>query len=228
MSRRPLLDEPAPALLDQMGRPPGRLAGAQPHMTTTTTPRPTAKRSGHAIGTHLGGVRSIACVRERCVLPDGDAGCWHLRTPRGRPLPRGGYSQRIWVHGRGQVSAPRAVWEFAHGRSMPSGRRAVRTCGSYDCANPAHIRSMTHSDAQKHIVGKWPDMTPARRSALDALNLRKRRFSNEQVAEIRMGTASASSLARRWGCSVTSVLDVRHGKTYRGAARSVFDLAAAA
>ena len=108
----------------------------------------------HEHGAYLGGIRCIEDIRQRCVMDD-ETGCWHLRTARGRVFPKGdGRTQRIWVHGRGAVSATRAVWELAHGHQMQAGRRAMRTCDSYDCANPAHISALRESQAMALQAGK--------------------------------------------------------------------------
>jgi hypothetical protein len=165
----------------------------------------------HEHGAYLGSIRSIADVRERCVI-DGD--CWHLRTARGRPQQRD-LVHRIWVYGRGSISATKAVWQLAHGVTLGSHLRAIRTCSTYDCANPDHIRAMTHSSAQSFLVGKGAEMSPARRAALAKLRGRRRRFTVEQVAEIRNGTEAAYSIARRWGASPTSISAIRAGKSYR-------------
>lgn len=176
----------------------------------------------HAKGAYLGSIRTIADVRERCVI-DGD--CWHLRTAHGKPQ-RNDRVHRLWVYGIGSISATRAVWQLDRGKPVPKGRRVVRVCESYDCANPQHMKALTHSEAQRHIVGSLHEMTPARRRHFEGLQRGRRRFSAEQVAEIRMGTASAASLARKWKCSPTSVLDIRKGKTYRDPVNSVWRLAA--
>lgn len=178
----------------------------------------------HAEGTYLGGVRSIADVRERCVVGH-DSDCWHLRTGHGKPLRRGS-THKLWIHARGMVSAPKAVWELHHGRPMNKDRRAVRTCESHDCANPQHIRALTHSEAQRVLVGAGSDMTPARRAQVARIARMRRRFTPEQVAEIRHSTVSAAALARKFGCAAEQVRDVRNGKTYRDPVASVWGLAA--
>lgn len=178
----------------------------------------------HQPGAYLGGVRSVADVRLRCVL-DADSGCWHLRTGHGKPQPLGRV-QRIWVHGRGSVSATRAVWELAHEAPLPRGRRAVRVCGSYDCANPEHIRALSHADAQRRIVGKWHEMTPRRRANLERIQRSRRKFTSQQVLEVRLGTESVAALARKWGVSRTALQAIRDGKTYRDPVSSVWRLAA--
>lgn len=177
---------------------------------------------GHPHGKYLGSIRTIADVRERCVI-DGD--CWHLRTAHGRPQPKDRV-QRIWVHGKGHASATRAIWELAHGIRMSKGRRAVRTCDSYDCANPAHIKALTHSEAQAFLIGRWADMTQPRKVQLARIQRANRRLTAEQLAEIRHGTESAYALAKKFGCSPTTICAARRGETYRDPVSSVWGLAA--
>lgn len=168
----------------------------------------------HAHGTYLGSIRSIADVRLRCVAAD-DGECWHLRTAHGKPQAKGGRVQRIWVHGRGSVSVTRAVWELAHGRPMPRGRRGVRMCRTYDCANPAHIRALTHSDAQRVIIGSAATMSPRRKLQLMLVQRSRRKLTADQLHEIRHSEVSAAALARRWQISPTTINAVRNGVTYR-------------
>ena len=79
-------------------------------------------------GAHIGGARSIADVRGRCVI-NGITGCWNLRTGHGRPQ-RDGVTPRIWVHGIGNRSAAQA--DVAH--RAQHGRRTARH------ALRAHVR----------------------------------------------------------------------------------------
>jgi hypothetical protein len=178
----------------------------------------------HPDGAYLGGVRTVADVRLRCVM-DAGCDCWHLRSPRGRPMPMDRV-HKMWVHGRGSMSATRAVWELAHGRPMPQGRRAVRMCGTYDCANPAHIRALSESQAQRHYTGKGYEMSPARRQHLQKLQRARRRFTPEQVREVRLSALPAAALARQFGFSQSSVAAIRRGETYRDPVASVWELAA--
>ena len=183
----------------------------------------------HPHGTYLGSVRTLDDVRERCVI-DPDTGCWHLRMRlSGKPAPKGGRTLRLHLFGRGGVSATKAVWELQRGKPLPKGRRAVRTCDSHDCCNPDHISAMTTSDAQRYIVGRYCDMTPARRAALHRMQVKRRRLSLEQLAEIRHSPESSAALARKFGVSTTTVWAVRAGRTYRDAGvgpASVWEMAA--
>lgn len=93
----------------------------------------------HKRGAHLDGVADIEGIRMRCIC-DSHTGCWHFRTARGKPMVQG-RRHVVWLHGRGPVSVPRAVWELSRRRTMPEGWRAFRTCHSFDCANPRHIKA---------------------------------------------------------------------------------------
>lgn len=167
----------------------------------------------HAQGAYLGSVRCIADVRLRCVVDD-ECGCWHLRTAHGKPQPRGRV-HRLWVHGRGAVSATRAVWELDRGMPMLKGRRAVRVCESYDCVNPQHLKALTHAEAQRWIVGAGEHLTAARRLQLRTIQRGRRKLTDAQVREIRHSGASAAGLARAFGVSPTTVVSVRNGVSYR-------------
>jgi len=100
----------------------------------------------HAIGTHLGGVRTHEDLRGRCVIDD-DTGCWHLRTANGRPMPRDKV-HRVYMWGRGALSALRVAWELKTGQPVPAGQVVYRTCSSYDCIR--HITSGTKAEQGEH------------------------------------------------------------------------------
>lgn len=97
----------------------------------------------HQIGTNIGGLASLDAMRERCVC---DAeGCWHFRLADGKPMARG-KRQSIWLYG-GRFSTPaRAAWEFHTGKPVPASRVVYRSCESYDCINPQHLRCGTKAD----------------------------------------------------------------------------------
>lgn len=93
----------------------------------------------HKVGANLGGVTDIEGIRMRCVC-DAHTGCWHFRSARGKPMARN-KRHMVWLFERGSISVPRAVWELSRRRKMPKGWRAFRTCDSYDCANPEHVKA---------------------------------------------------------------------------------------
>lgn len=120
----------------------------------------------HQHGAYLGSIRTIEDLRQRCVMSsDGD--CWHLRTAHGRPLPR---AQRhsIWIFGRGLLTATRGAWLLATG-SLPQDQRGFvvfRSCESYDCVNPAHLKCGLRKTLIRHSVNAGTFETPARKAAL--------------------------------------------------------------
>lgn len=118
----------------------------------------------HAQGTRLDGITTIDDLRERCVI-DEDSGCWHLRSARGRALPK---NQRhvIWVHGQGHVTATRAAWLLSHpGRTLPARWCCYRRCESYDCVCPDHVIGGTRKMWGVHMAKTGKAVTPARTHA---------------------------------------------------------------
>jgi hypothetical protein len=96
----------------------------------------------HQHGTYLGAVRDLESLRGRCVV-EGD--CWHFKSSRGRPMEPG-KRHPVWVHGVGLMTVTRAAWTLRTGQKIPRGRVVSRTCDSYDCANPYHMRCWKKAD----------------------------------------------------------------------------------
>ncbi|MEY2688781.1 MAG: hypothetical protein RL375_2979, partial [Pseudomonadota bacterium] len=106
----------------------------------------------HTTGTRLGGIVTLRDLRGRCVI-DADTACWHLRTPRGRAMPRDRV-HKVWLYGSGQVSATRAAWALA-GNAEPQGdQRVYRCCTGYDCVNPAHLVCMAPLDWGREVAAR--------------------------------------------------------------------------
>lgn len=95
-------------------------------------------------GQHLGAVRTLEDLRERCVMST-TCDCWHLRTPYGRQITRQA-TFYVWVHGHGLIAMRRAAWFLARGTFPIAGRRVHATCDSHDCVNPAHLRAWTRKE----------------------------------------------------------------------------------
>ena len=117
----------------------------------------------HPEGTYLGAVRCLETLRGRCVV-DEDTGCWHLRTARGRPMPR---DQRhvIWVAGIGHITATRAAWLLSTGREPGPDQKVYRDCQSYDCVAPRHIKVGAHRAMVRAGMRRGSMATPAKRAA---------------------------------------------------------------
>ncbi|MGL4651265.1 MAG: hypothetical protein ACRC1H_17805 [Caldilineaceae bacterium] len=119
-------------------------------------------------GADLGGIKDLEGLRERCFV-DEETGCWHLRTARGRPLPR---HQRhvVWVHGVGHVTATRAAWLLAKpGREVRPGWVCFRRCESHDCVNPAYLSTGTRKQLGRHMQATGKAVTPAKTAACRVL-----------------------------------------------------------
>ncbi|QRF55324.1 hypothetical protein [Variovorax paradoxus] len=181
----------------------------------------------HEKGTRLDGIASLEDLRQRCVV-DEDAGCWHLRTARGRALPQ---DQRhvIWVHGIGHVTATRAAWLLAHpARQLRNGWVCYRSCDSYDCVAPQHIVSGTRKAWGMHMARSGKAVTTAKAQA----NRQGRRSTWKLTAELKRwllespqtGIDAAHALGITQGRANAIRAQERIELSARPA-RSVFDLA---
>lgn len=136
--------------------------------------------AGVKAGQHLGAVRTLEDLRGRCVI-DEECGCWHFRSARGRPMRRD-RTAKVFVHLIGQVVVTRAAWCLS-GRQMPPADRLVyRTCCSYDCANPEHLRVGTRRQQGRHLASSGKASTPAK-AAANAVTARARRIVTPEIAE---------------------------------------------
>lgn len=135
---------------------------------------------GVKAGQHLGAVRTLDDLRGRCVI-DEECGCWHFRTARGRPVRRD-RTAKVFVHLVGQVVVTRAAWVLS-GRPVPPTKWLVyRTCSSYDCANPEHMRAGTRRQQGRHLASSGKASTPAK-AAANAATARARRVITPEIAE---------------------------------------------
>lgn len=118
----------------------------------------------HAKGARLDGIATLEDLRQRCVV-DEESGCWHLRTARGRALPK---DQRhvIWVFGIGHVTATRATWLLSRpGRALREGWVCYRRCDSYDCVAPGHVIAGTRKAWGLHLARSGKAVSTAKTQA---------------------------------------------------------------
>lgn len=181
---------------------------------------------GVKTGAYLGSVRCVQTLRERCVM--GEGGCWHLRSPYGKPyLASDHKTPVVRVYGQGDMSATKASWLVSHGALPPPGQIVYRVCGSHDCVNPAHLRCGTKADfgrfRAKSGIAK---LTISARSlcVLGQTRLRQRKLTYEQAREIRASNESSHKLAPLFGVSASTIVAIRSGRRYRDvtAGASVF------
>lgn len=165
-------------------------------------------------GAYLGSVRCIDSLRESCVI--GLEGCWHLRSPRGKPMPAAGSVHQVWVHGLGKISATKASWLLKHGKTPAAGLIVYRACDSYDCVNPSHLRCGTRQQWGEHLTATGRLKGGARSLASNREAARSRRkLTDEQANLIRTSDESARVMAARFGMSITTINDIRRGRRYR-------------
>lgn len=181
----------------------------------------------HPHGTYLGGIRTVADLRERCYVDD-DSGCWHWRLggscgwPRVHiPHPKTGVKTAM----RGR----RAALVLLRGKDLNAGQIAfaIDACESKDCVNPAHCRSGTKATWGKSIAGTAAARTPAKVESARKAGIGRRKLTREHVELIRSRPdLSTFKLAEMIGHSQFAVWCVRAGKTWREPVNSIFRAAA--
>lgn len=167
----------------------------------------------HQTGAYLGAVRCLETLRQRCVVDDDARGCWHLRSPRGRPLPTTrGARHTVFVHGLGPITCTRAAWLFSTGEMPPDGHIVWRKCDSYDCVNPAHLRCSTRGDWGRKMgkLGRWRGQW-ARIQANRSTAAKRRALTPEQEQLVMNSPLSSAELARQLGVNPARVADLRRG-----------------
>ena len=171
----------------------------------------------HQFGANIGGATSLNCIRNRCVI-DHDTKCWHFRTASGRPMPKD-RSHKVWVHGASAMSVPRATWAFHTGKPVPPGRVVSRVCGSYDCANPAHLRCWSKADEGEHHrkLGTFKGVTVRiAANTRNAIPLAK--LTHELAQWARESSQTIVAVAHGLGISPSRVGYIRNGNAWRVAA----------
>lgn len=148
-------------------------------------------------------------IRLRCWC-DPRSKCWHYRTADGRKMPHDGKRQAIWIGGRGAVPITKAAWEAKHQKPVPAGWIAYRTCGSHDCANPAHITAgpRTQHGAMVAASNVWKGR-PVRVIACRRSASKQQRLTPELRAWVIESSQTHASAAHALGCSECLVRRVR-------------------
>lgn len=171
---------------------------------------------GIAAGTYLGSVRNLEDLRCRCVM-DQDTQCWHLKTARGRAMPRGRESFPVNVYQRGKIPATRVAWEFGRGKAPAAGSVVWRACKSYDCVNPKHLRNGSRQD-----FVAWQTKKGVQRSILHRLKtqaiVRARpnvKLTEELAQWVRESPQSAANAAHALAVPKSKVIAIRAGKAWR-------------
>jgi hypothetical protein len=142
-------------------------------------------------------------IRSRCK-ENGDCLIWQgARSNRGPVVSLGGK----------ELAVRATIWEDAHGRPFPAGRRACVTCQNKLCLNSDHIVAWTMAEQMRATQRNRP--AAARyASQVAAGRTRGHKIDDEAVHEIRYAGASATEMMKKHGVSKTYVYALRRG-TFR-------------
>jgi hypothetical protein len=126
-------------------------------------------------GQHIGGIRTVEDVRQRCYV---DAeGCWRWRgacKEHGTP--------QATVLGR-RVSVRR--WVLEQTKPMQTGRVfVVARCGNHDCVAPRCVVSKRGDQYMRWLVEQGRLGTPKHRLAITKASRKKAKLSPTKAAEI--------------------------------------------
>lgn len=156
-------------------------------------------------GAYLGSVRDLGGLMERCFV---SGECWHLRSPRGKPMPKE-RTHVLWVHQMGgKMSATRAAWFLKTGEHAPKSRTVVRVCDSYDCVNPEHLRCWTKKQWGAWLAKTGRSKTPAKTIAAKRNAARRSRLTPDDIRTIVMAK-SAKAGAEAVGIAGSYAITIR-------------------
>jgi len=183
----------------------------------------------HVKGTRLDGIATLDDLRQRCVI-DEESECWHLRTARGRVLPAT-TRHVIWVFGLGHTTATRAAWLLSHpGRELRSGWVCYRTCDSFDCVAPAHVKAGSRQTWGAHMARSGKAVTAAKTQANREGQRSTWKLTPEQKQWLLESPQTGIDVAHALGITQGRANAIRAKELSTAAARpatSVFDLARA-
>lgn len=167
--------------------------------------------SVHPKGTHLGGIRTVDDLKQRCAV-DQETGCWHWRMAMCDGVPRVHYCHpqtgaRLTGKGR------RAALILERREALPAGHVAwaKKCCASADCCNPDHAQSGTKKKWGKWLTasGRVKNLPSKCAGARRAWDTRGRKITPEDVALIRSSDKSSREIAAEIGCSQYAAWSIR-------------------
>ena len=166
-------------------------------------------------GTYLGGVRTLADLRERCRIVE--CGCWEwgMGTSHGRP------SVSVFIGDKRQaISGRRAAILLRDGVKSVTGLRvwAADNCENELCVNPSHCKVGSDFEMRSDIAQRnaWK-MRPHWVSNGLKNRWRLAKLTQEQANEIRelAGTLTTVQLAERFGVSRSNVRQIVTGNMWK-------------
>ncbi len=170
----------------------------------------------HAVGTKLGGIRTIEDIRLRCYCQP-ETGCWHWRGAAKRKGDKV-IEPRVWLADARKCSTlSRASWSLAKGVEVADGKTVWRKCLQLDCGNPDHMMTGTKK--------KWGDWVK-RKGYLRGLPVRvainrkikiksgQTKMTMEMAEQIRRDPRTGVEIAAELGVSSQVVSRIRTRKTF--------------
>ena len=125
-----------------------------------------------------------------------ESGCWIWTLA----LYPNGYG-RISVGKEVRTKAHRVSWEL-HVGPIPEGGWVLHRCDIRCCVNPYHL-----------YIGDGQDNADDRIER--GRSIHSRRFTEEQIRQIRLDARSHRITAKAFGCSKSMVIDIRRRRAYR-------------
>lgn len=162
-------------------------------------------------GDYLGGIRTLADVRDRCYV-DPETGCWHWRlhiSTRGR-------SCCVWRVGSVEFkgTAARAAWALS-GRPLEPGWIVSRwrgRCEYEDCCNPEHHRA----GPKPNVLPKLrPEQRLRHKLGVTRESRKRAKLTMEAARQIRLSPDSCVAEAAKWGVAFSTVSQIRRGETWK-------------
>lgn len=169
--------------------------------TPDTKPPPRVKRKSP------GAPLSLDYFEERSI-PEPNTGCWLWECA----VAWNGYGA-IRFAGRTR-RAHRACFEVSNQVAVPRHLDVCHRCDTRACVNPEHLFVGTRADNMRDCRDKGR-ARPLQNGPGERCPAAK--LTAAQVDEVRKSGRSARSLAREWGVNHGTILQIRHGKTWRGA-----------
>lgn len=166
-------------------------------------------------GAHIGGVRTLSCIRDRCRI-DEDTGCWIwglMCSSKSESCPV--------VRFDGMARSVRRVVLQMVEKPVPDGYKVVRRGRCHEkCVNPAHLSALSGSEYIRWMMENTA-LNGAAHSAARTLALRQRKSvkvkSIERAEEIRVRVANGEDrgvLATEFGISRGHLSRVARGENW--------------
>ncbi len=138
-----------------------------------------------------------------------DAECWYWAAHKNSK----GYGQ-FGIGGKAVKATHVAI--ALDGRPLPPGAIVMHSCDNPSCVNPKHLLAGSVADynADRKRKGRYPNTFPSTKRAIGVDNGRAV-MTVDIAKQIKESSLSCQKLARHFGVGVSTVSDVRRGRTWR-------------